>query len=191
MRTFTRPFIFLIISLIGISLSGQTSDIGYTVGLKGGANGVFDSYANVGLDLNLTTQKFVYSVGYNYNPELDIFLPNPHEDLYQANILFGSFFDRKSFRFEYQGGIGMIWGTHRTDLVSSGFVDKYDSEEFETISLPIRGSVKYIPFQFMSVGLEVLVNINPEKTFAVPMLTLNFGKIFKEKRKRITNANSK
>jgi hypothetical protein len=191
-RNFTRSFLFIAISLLGLSVAGQPSKLGYSFGLKAGANGVFESYGNLGAELNFTTHYFMYSLGYNYNQELNIFLPLPHEDLHQANFLFGSFIDRNSFRFEYQAGVGMVWGTHRTTLQSSGFLwEQYDSQEFQTISLPLRVGLKYIPFQFMSVGLEFLVNINPEKTIALPMLTLNFGRIFKEKRKRIIKTNLK
>jgi hypothetical protein len=80
----------------------------------------------------------------------------------------------------------MVWGLRRTTFESGGFlVANYNSKEFETISLPIRWGLKYIPFQFMSVGFDMLLNINPEKTFSVPMLTLNFGRIFKEKKMHV------
>lgn len=168
--------------LIAISAVGQTDNLGYTMGLKVGP-GILENVYIEGIDLNLTSDRFIYSATYNYNRELDILTPNPQEEFNQVNLLFGSFYDKNSFRFEYQGGIGMTWGLRRTTLESDGFlVDNYNSKEFETISLPIRGSIKYIPFNFMSVGLDLLININPEKTFAIPMLTLNFGRIIKEKR---------
>ncbi len=177
MKNLLSLFFFVTILLFGNTAKGQFSNQGYSVGLKVGP-GAFDGIYLEGIDLNFTTAKFIYSAGYNYNAELQILNPEPREYFRQANLLFGSLVAKKSFRFEYQGGLGVVWGVRRTTLKSSGFlVDNYNSKEFRTMSLPLKGSIKYVPFQFMSIGLDVLVNINPEKTFTVPMLTLNFGRM--------------
>lgn len=181
MKNLKKFSVSLSLSLLAISAFGQSSALGYSWGLKVGT-GVFEGMYVQGIDLNLTSNRYIYSVAYNYNRELENLNPPPQEYFNQINLLFGIFYDENNYRFEYQGGIGMVWGLRRTALVYDEFLgNRYNSKEFETVSLPLRGSIWYIPFKFMSVGFELLVNINPEKTFIVPMLTINLGEFLRKK----------
>lgn len=164
-------------ALLSLSAFSQSSHVNYSIGVKVGLES-FDGVYVEGLDLNLIKNKFIYSVGYIYHREIPILNPSPRESYQQAHFLLGSFISKKHFHFEYQGGLGAVWGVKRTDLKSSGFLEgSYNSRQFITVGIPLKASVKYVPFKFMSIGLDFLVNINPIKSYSRPMLTLNFGNL--------------
>jgi hypothetical protein len=78
MKNMKKLFLSINLVIMCLSATGQSSHLGYTVGLKIGT-GIFDEMYVEGVDLNLTSSRFIYSAAYNSNLELDILTPTPRE----------------------------------------------------------------------------------------------------------------
>ena len=97
----------------------------------------------------------------------------------QFGILFGSYTNFGKCRVQYQAGAGTIAGLKRTKLLEKNNfiwpIEYYESKNYSTLGLATRIGFKYIPFTFMSVGIDVMSNLNNEKIDLSPMLSFNLG----------------
>ncbi len=135
-----------------------------------------------GVEVNAFSKNFMYSIGYYSGSEYElIFDDKPYQKYSQFNLLFGQSLGKNKFRFQYQGGLGIIWGTKRTDELiieeTSLFVNTYKIKEFTTVSFPLKIGWKYIPFKFMSIGMDLQLNLNFERPVLRPMFSVEFGKL--------------
>ncbi|MCG9970520.1 hypothetical protein [Christiangramia crocea] len=157
----------------------------YSISGKGTMDIFTDSFFE-GIDLNIFSRSYIYTIGYYDGEEYfnDFLFPDsPEEKFYQFNLLFGKYIDlqRQNFRIRYQAGIGRFWGTLRTDELDPEFgdfnVSHYLSEEFSTIGFPVKIGGRYIPFNFLSIGVDIQANLNAERVIIRPMLCLDIGKL--------------
>jgi len=159
----------------------------YSISVKGTMDLLTDYYSE-GIEINAFSKSYLYSVGYYYGEDYDFLDETPTEKYNQLNLLFGQYFDTKNekFRFQYQGGIGMFWGTIRTDEFdeenSNILTNAYITEEISTIGFPLKIGGRYIPFKFLSIGIDLQANLNFQKTIFRPMLSLEFGKLRSSKK---------
>ena len=111
----------------------------------------------------------------------------PKEHNKQFGILFGSYTNFGKCRVQYQAGAGTIAGLKRTKLLEKNNfiwpIEYYESKNYSTLGLATRIGFKYIPFTFMSVGIDVMSNLNNEKIDLSPMLSINLG-LLRQKAKR-------
>ncbi len=97
--------------------------------------------------------------------------------------MFGGYADTRNekFRFQYQAGIGMFWGTLRTDeydkVNSTLLTNAYFTKEVSTVGFPLKIGGRYIPFEFLSIGIDLQANLNFEKSIIIPMLSIEMGKL--------------
>jgi hypothetical protein len=85
-------------------------------------------------------------------------------------------------RFQYQSGIGIFWGTLRTDEydkenLSFLFNNAYFTKEVSTVGFPLKIGGRYIPFKFLSIGIDLQANLNFQKSIFRPMLSIEIGKL--------------
>jgi hypothetical protein len=103
----------------------------------------------------------------------------PKEHNKQFGVLFGSYLDFGKFRFQYQAGVGTIAGLKRTKFLEKRTfiwpIEYYESKSYSTVGLATRIGIKYIPFTFVSIGIDVISNLNNEKIDLSPMLSINLG----------------
>lgn len=184
----------LVFVILNISfIESQTIDK-YSVSVKGG-----ETLYDEGFEINLFSKSYLYSVGYYSGEEWRILGDSPTEKYNQINLLFGKYVDSKNekFRFQYQSGIGIFWGTLRTDKFdaenSNILTNAYFTKEISTIGFPLKIGGRYIPFKFLSVGIDLQANLNFQKSIFRPMLSVEIGKlrIKKSKMDKFTERNTK
>ena len=155
----------------------------YSISAKGTANVIWKSNFFEGIEINAFSQNFLYSIGFYKSTDERLFGDTPYEKYNQLNFLFGGYADNKNekFRFQYQAGIGMYWGTLRTDEYdyehSTFLTDAYFTKEVSTVGFPLKVGGRYIPFEFLSIGIDLQANLNFQKSILIPMLSLKIGKL--------------
>jgi len=180
--------IILFIFTCTSTIQSQTIDK-YSISVKGTMDLLTDYYSE-GVEINAFSKSFLFSVGYYYGEDYDFLDETPTEKYNQLNLLFGKYHDSKNekFRFQYQGGIGMFWGTLRTDEYddeNSGlFNDAYFTKEISTVGFPLKIGGRYIPFKFLSIGIDLQANLNFKKSIFRPMLSIEIGKLRSSKKEK-------
>lgn len=86
------------------------------------------------------------------------------------DLSYGMFSGEKLFRFQYQAGLSLLWGDSR-------FEYNQDKSNFVTVGIPLKLGFKIIPIKYVSIGIDLQVNINLENTMYMPMISLEFGKL--------------
>ena len=136
-----------------------------------------------GIEINTFSRQYLYSIGYYKGNDNSLFSDQPPEQYNQLNLLAGKFTDTKNkkFRFQYQGGIGMFWGTVRTNEFdkenSNLLTNAYFTKQISTVGLPAKIGGRYIPFKFLSIGIDMQANLNFKKSIIRNMLTIEIGKL--------------
>jgi len=154
----------------------------YSISGKGTIDYLSDFYSE-GVDINAFSKSFIYSIGYYYGEDYGVLGDKPTEKYNQLNLLCGKYLDSENelFRFQYQGGIGIFWGILRTDELdrsdTSLLTNRYFTKEVTTIGFPIKIGGRYIPFKFLSIGLDLQANLNFQKSILRPLLSLELGKL--------------
>ena len=172
-------FVFIITNIL--TTQSQIVDK-YSISGKGTMN-IWTNEFFEGIEVNIYNRNYIYSIGYYKGNDDILFGDEPSEEYNQVNLLFGKYIDTKNqkFRFQYQGGIGMFWGTLRTDEYdeeNSSFLNNaYFTEEVSTVGFPLKIGGRYIPFKFLSIGIDLQANLNFQKSIFRPMLSLGIGKL--------------
>lgn len=134
-----------------------------------------------GFDVSYYTENFVFTGGYYVGETLGLTILGSFNGrtFHEANLLVGKYKIVNKFCFKYQGGLGYLWGTMRADSLISPYSSKrtYYQKTFNSISVPIVFGMRYIPFKFMSIGIDMHVNVNFSEHFFRPMLCFEFGKL--------------
>lgn len=177
----TICLLFLLFSLP--ILQAQSIDK-YSLAVKGTLDVIDDYYAE-GIELNLFRNTTLYSVGY-YTGDEYVFLGDQPDEIYrQLNLLIGKYNDSKNqkFRFQYQAGIGLFWATLRTDEIKQEIFlgNTYFTETVRTVGVPLKIGGRYMPFSFMSIGIDIQANLNSKRSNTRPMLSIEFGNIRSKK----------
>lgn len=185
-----KTYLTLLVGLLSILII-QSQTIGkYSISGKGTMDFESDFYSE-GFEMNTYSKSYIYTVGYYFGEEYklyEVFGDHPKEKYNQINLLFGKYIDTKNgmFRFQYQGGIGLYWGTFRTDEVDRIntflFHNTYFTKEITTIGFPLKIGGRYIPFNFLSIGVDLQSNLNFEKSNIRPMLSVEIGKLKSRKK---------
>ena len=172
-------FLFIITNIL--TIQSQLIEK-YSVSVKGTMDILTDYYSE-GIEINAFSKSSLFSVGYYYGEDYEFIGDTPTEKYNQLNLLFGKYTDSKNekFRFQYQGGIGMFWGIKRTDELdttnSNILTNHYFTEKFSTVGFPLKIGGRYIPFKFLSMGIDLQANLNFQKSIFRPMLSLEIGKL--------------
>ncbi|ALO13753.1 hypothetical protein L21SP5_00071 [Salinivirga cyanobacteriivorans] len=131
-----------------------------------------------GGDVDIAWDKMVYSAGYHVLEEHSIASSDrPLETYEHYSFMLGKNLDRGKIRIQYLGGIAPFLKTKRTneiiELDDGG--NTYATEDIWVVGLSIKAGVKYIPFRFMSVGVDFIANFNKETPLYIPTLSVEFG----------------
>ncbi len=167
--------------------SGQNSKInidGYSINPKVGffywtnADGGFIK----GAELNILQNNFIYSADFYQFEEFTFLGPTPSEYHNQIGVMIGKYKGDKIFRLQYQAGVAAFWGIKRTELIYKdpgmfSFTEKYDSKQFFTAGLTTKLGLKIIPLPFLSIGIDLQANFNPERSTYMPMISIEIGKL--------------
>jgi hypothetical protein len=174
---------YLFILIYSVGMKSQTKIEKYSISSKLTLDLLSDEFYSEGIELNALSKSYIYSFGYYYGEDYEFLGNSPTEKYNQVNLLFGKYIDTKNekFRFQYQVGIGVFWGTIRTnelDTTNSNFFGKnYFTQKITTVGIPLKIGSRYIPFKFLSIGIDLQGNLNFKKPIIRPMLSIEFGKM--------------
>ncbi len=122
-----------------------------------------------GLEINLLKNKFIYSLEY---------IAHDFLDQNQLGIMMGKYKGDKYFRIQYQGGINLFWGEYYTPGETQPWIGGSGStSSFFTAGVVSKVGLKFIPLKNLSIGVDLQVNINFEKTLFLPMFSIEIGKL--------------
>ena len=178
-----KTILILLFIISNVSLIQSQVIDKYSISVKGTGNIFWKSNFFEGIEINAFSQKYLYSIGFYRSTDERLFGDTPHEKYNQLNFLFGGYADTRNekFRFQYQAGIGMFWGTLRTDeydwINSTLLTNAYFTKEVSTVGFPLKIGGRYIPFEFLSIGIDLQANLNFEKSIIIPMLSIEMGKL--------------
>jgi hypothetical protein len=168
-NTFSQAFLdsFAINPKIGVA---------YPIGIGGG------------LELNTCYKGIVYSLDYYRITEFNIvFYDRPEQYYNQFGVMAGGRFGQKLFRIQFQGGMAAFWGLRRTSLLKKDEWfggDTYNSEKFLVPGIVSKIGLKIVPATSFSIGIDLQASLNPDDSFFMPMLSIEFGNLRPEKKKR-------
>lgn len=127
-----------------------------------------------GMELSYNKNTLVYTLDYLHLTEVNtgFFSPFPVEYYNQIGFMIGKHFGQGLVQFHLQGGVGPFWGLKRTYKIEERL---YGNEKFFTGGLVAKTGFTINPFHFLGLGLDIQVNLNPEKTVYVPTCSLVFN----------------
>ena len=136
-----------------------------------------DTYG--GLEINIFSNNYLFSLDDVYYEEFAT-LVTPYERCNYLSLLVGKYIGHKYFRFQYQTGISVVWGIERTNLDYADCAGwfcfyHYNSKEIFTVGLPLELGFKFIPLRYIAIGFDIESNLNFDKSFILPMITLEIG----------------
>ena len=181
-----RNLILLFIIFNVPLIQSQTIDK-YSISAKGTMD-ILSNFYSEGIEINAFSKSYLYTIGYYYGEDYEFLGDKPTEKYNQLNLLFGKYIDTQNekFRFQYQGGIGIFWGTLRTneyDEENSGLLNNvYYTDEVSAVGFPLKIGGRYIPFNFLSIGIDLQANLNFKKSLFRPMLSIEIGKLRSNKK---------
>lgn len=191
MKYLSLPF-FLFCCLSSILTSAQSTFTGYAIHLQSGTQTNFKDEANAafGLEMALLKENNVYSLAYNFHVE--IIFPSDRnfpEEVHETSIFLGKYHDINFFRIRYGTGLSANWGVLRgreitLDQSSNSNGNPlfsapnfyYEKAPFFVIGLPMQVAFHAFLSDHFSIGLHFHANLNNEKSYFMPRLSIAFGK---------------
>ena len=125
---------------------------------------------SAGLEFNILKNKFIYSLDY---------IAHNFLNQNQIAIMMGKYKGDKYFRIQYQAGINMFWGKYSTTGTTQPWINTSvgNSSSFYTLGAITKVGLKFIPLKNLSIGTDLLINLNLKETMFMPMLSIEIGKL--------------
>lgn len=144
MKTIYLLFLFFSLSLL------QAQSIGkYSLAVKGTLDPYANSYYAEGVELNVFSRSFMYSLGYISGDEYVSSDQLPKERHSMINALIGKYIDSKNqkFRFQVQTGIGLLLVT-KEDVMTfpSNGISVEQTIGSRTLGFPVKVGGRFLPF---------------------------------------------
>ena len=152
-------------------MNGQSKLDGFALfnpkfGLQGSFKGGLPGYV-FGDEINFLKRKMIFNLDY-YHCKFT-FIGSKVQKFDQFDFLFGKYLDYKSFRIQFQGGLGTFKG-----------ITYNDSEMIFTLGIPLKIGLKYLISKSVSIGFDLQANLNHEYPIYMPMLSMEFGELKNE-----------
>jgi len=169
------------------------SKAGFRAGIRN--NG---GYA-IGGKFSLLSKEKMYSISYIKLGEFNIFsLILPEENANEINVLIGKFDylnNNQTIKMEFQVGMSVLWGLRRGEEISyEEYQDMqdlkaliefgtsfYEHDDFVTVGLPVHIGLRYNPWSFADLGLDLDMNINMKSSYLALGFSMSFGRMPKPK----------
>lgn len=125
---------------------------------------------SAGLEINVLKNKFIYSLEYVAHDFLD---------QNQIGIMMGKYRGDNYFRIQYQAGINLFWGKYSTTNTTQPWINTSSgsSSSFYTVGVSSKVGLKIIPLKNLSIGTDLLINLNLKNAVFMPMLSIGIGKL--------------
>ena len=125
---------------------------------------------SAGIEINILKNKFIYSLDY---------IAHNFLDQNQIGIMMGKYKGEKYFRIQYKAGINIFWIKHSTTGKTQPWFNtsRGSSSSFYTVGAINKVGLKFIPLKNLSIGTDLLINLNFKNTMFMPMLSIEIGKL--------------
>ena len=125
---------------------------------------------SAGIEVNILKNEFIYSLDY---------IAHDFLNQNQLGIMIGKYKGDKYFRIQYQAGINMFWGKYSTTSTTQPWIntDRGSRSSFYTAGAITKVGLKFIPLKNLSVGTDLLINLNFKNTMFIPMLSVEVGNL--------------
>lgn len=133
-----------------------------------------------GSEVNIYNNHLTFTQDYfDYSALLD-FEYAPAEYYHQMGLSFSLWKGDTWLRLKDQSGLAAFWGRKRTELSYDSPLfgtDYYNEENFLTRGLELKLGVSIVPSNYISIGADLQSIINLERTFYMPMVNIERGKL--------------
>ncbi len=176
MKLFTSIALVLFLFSNSFSQSPENSD--KKLLLSGGVGAGFSENAMslpTQINLGLASHDILYFTRISYQNEFLGLSASPNESFMEAGFLIGRYLQKSPFLFSVSGGIGIVSGSKRDQLLykSSGIfsTEYYSESKFVTFGIPLEARIDFNPISRLGIGLSANANLNPEySVFGVAIL---------------------
>ena len=95
------------------------------------------------------------------------------------NALIGKYMDSKNqkFRFQVQTGIGLLLVKKEVITLPSNGISVEQAINPRTLGFPVKVGGRFLPFSFLSIGLDLQTHLNHRKIIVRPTLSIGIGKL--------------
>ncbi len=177
--------VLFFLSFCCFNSSGQ-SFTGYSINPKAGIYRPYDNYdggVTGGLELDAYKGNTIYSIDYFVFGEFTLMDPIPADAFNQLGFMIGTYTRQKFFRVLYQAGLAAFFGKRYTESVNgyggTSSYSYYEEDRFFTPGLAAKLALKVVPFNFLSLGIDLQTNINLKQPVFFPCLSLEVGRLKK------------
>lgn len=132
---------------------------------------------SMGIEFNILKNKFIYSIDYIGHDILAALILNDASQN-QLGIMMGKYRGDKYFRIQYQAGINILWGEYSSPGGAGPWIGfGGPNTSFFAVGAVSKVGFKFIPSRNLSIGLDLLINLNFEKSMFIPMFSIEIGKL--------------
>jgi hypothetical protein len=183
-----KKLIILVLILIQVQIMygqqplAETSKYWIDAGIGNYSNFHNSGGLNWNTSVNYMQNKISYKIRYLYNEEFDIFGPSPAERFKSGGILIGKSILANYGHCSFLGGIGMVSGTKRGNLLYTnstliGDGRHYERNSFTAISIPLEVDLQYSPFKYFGIGTSLYCDLNLEYPMWGFLFKIALGKL--------------
>ena len=133
----------------------------------------------MGLEVNILKNKFIYSIDYLGHQKIGTLILSSMPSQNQFSAMMGKYKGEGNFRIQYQAGINVFWG----QFPSSGGTQPWigigggSRSSFSTIGAVSKIGLKCISSKNASIGIDLQMNLNAEKTLIMPLFSIEIGNL--------------
>jgi hypothetical protein len=138
-----------------------------------------------GANFSHQSGKKLITVRATYNEELTIFGPSPSEQAWDVGVMYGRIAKSKYGFASISAGLGLVGGVKRGRYLDDDFqgrygwfaivIDRYEKIDFLTLGIPAEIQAFWTPFSKLGIGITLFGNLNPEKSFAGLLVSIQIG----------------
>ncbi|MAR68054.1 MAG: hypothetical protein CL833_12475 [Crocinitomicaceae bacterium] len=130
----------------------------------------------MGLEVNILKNKFIYSIDYLGHNKFGTLIGFNDPSQNQLSIMMGKYKGEKQFRIQYQAGINVFWGQFSSSSGTQPWIGIGGGSRtsFSTIGVASKIGFKGISSKNVSIGIDLQMNLNAEKTLIMPLINYAF-----------------
>ena len=163
-------FTSLVVALLLVLIPASSQlPKGFSINPKGGIF-ISPNHENggvLGVETNYLQNGWMFSGDFFQLQEINY--KSSTENIYrQAGLMGGKYYGDRLFRFQLQGGIAALWELGPADL---------SDHDVTAVGFVLKTGFKFIPLHFLSIGLDLQSNLNPKRSFLMPLISIEVGKL--------------
>jgi hypothetical protein len=102
----------------------------------------------------------------------------PQESFFDLGALYGRIKKGYWGNVSFSTGVSYLKGVYRGEyLGGNGHNQSYKGVPYSTVGIPFEGHLLFTPFFFLGIGANVIANLNPGKSYAGFLISVQIGKV--------------